>query len=928
VDVETLTFLFTDIEGSTALLRRVGEGLYAQLLADHHGLIRAVLAVHDGRELNTLGDGFFAAFSSPRECVAAVVQMQQVLDGHAWPGGERLRVRMGVHTGEASDTAVGPVGLDVHRAARVAAVAHGGQVLVSETAAALVRDGLPPGVALVDLGLHQLKDLGRPDQIFRVSVPGLQTEFPPLRTVASPAAAAVRTLPRDLGSFTGREPELARLLAEVAEGRGQRRIHVIDGMAGIGKTTLAVRAAHRLAPSFPDGQFFLALHAHTPGQHPVDPADALASLLMTAGVAQQEIPPGLEPRAGRWRDWVSGKKILLLLDDAAGHEQVRPLLPGTDDSLVLITSRRRLAAVEDAAVISLDVMRPDEAALLLGQLAGRADLAFEAGPAAEITRLCGYLPLAIGMLASQLRHHPARTAAELAARLAAASDRLSVMRAESLSVAAAFDLSYADLTEAQQRLFRRLGLVPGGDFDGYAAAALDDTSVESACRLLDDLYDHHLLAEPARGRYVLHDLLREHARSLAAAKEQDARSAACRLVNYYTHTATAACKHIATWTTSGGRPSPGHPPASSPPTATSEQAAAWLESERPNLRAAVNYAVAEAMPQHAVVIASAIGGFLRARGHWGLAADLYQTALTAARESGDLQGAAGALDELGLLQELTGEYAAATASLTQAADLFRELGDQCGQAYAINHLGLAEQDTGDYPAAAARHRSALALARDAGDQLAEAVSLIDLGLVQQSTGDYTAAIASYEQALPLVRSRGSAFDEADALCGLGTVHRMTGDYQAAADQQRQCLELFRYLGDRLGQAWALDELGLVQQQTGDYPAAATSIAEAIDLFRDLGNRRGLAMALNSLGELSARTSLSQAREHHAQALDIASELGARLEQARALEGTGRTFLPDHPEEAARHLRRALAIYEEIGAPGARRIRDALDDHGL
>jgi class 3 adenylate cyclase/tetratricopeptide (TPR) repeat protein len=927
-DVETLTFLFTDIEGSTALLRRVGEGLYEQLLSDHHGLIRSALAAHDGRELNTLGDGFFAAFSSPRACVAAVVQMQQVLEGHAWPGGERLRVRMGVHTGEASDTAVGPVGLDVHRAARVAAVAHGGQVLVSETAAALVRDTLPPGAALADLGVHQLKDLARPERIFQLSAPGIQAQFPRLRTLGNPAAAAVRTLPRDLGSFTGREPELAQVLADAAEGPPQARIRVIDGMAGIGKTTLAVRAAHRLAPAFPDGQFFVPLHAHTPGQRPVDAADALASLLMTAGVAEQQIPPGLEPRAGRWRDYVAGKRILLLLDDAAGHEQVRPLLPGTDESLVLITSRTRLTALEDAAVIGMDVMQPEEAAALLVRLAGRADLDSGVGPAAEISRLCGYLPLAIGMLASQLRHHPARTATETAADLAAASDRLAVMRAENRSVAAAFDLSYADLAAAEQRLFRRLGLVPGHDIDGYAAAALDDAGLESACRGLDELYDHHLITEPARGRYLLHDLLREHARALAAAEEQDARSAASRLVNYYAHTAATACKHIATWTIAGGRLPPGLPPASTPPIADSQQAAAWLESERSNLRAAANYA-AQAMPQHAIAIVTAMGGFLRARGYWDQAADLYQTALNAARECGDQAGAAGALDELGLLQQLTGDYVAATASLSQAVDLFRELGDRPGQAYALNHIGLVEQDAGAYPAAAARHRRALALARDAGDQLAEAVSLIDLGMVQQLTGDYPAATASYEEALPLVRSRASAFDEADALCQLGAVQRMTGDYLAAAARQRQALDLFRRLGDRLGQAWALDELGLIQQQTGDYAAAAANVAEAIGLFRDLGDRRGLAMALNSLGELSARTSAqSDTRRHHAEALNIASDLGALLEEARALEGVGRTYLHDNPKEAAWRLRRALAIYEEIGAPGAQRIRDALDDHGL
>ena len=192
-----------------------------------------------------------------------------------------------------------------------------------------------------------------------------------------------------------------------------------------------------------------------------DPADALASLLLTAGVAAQQIPPGLEARAGRWRDYVAGKKILLLLDDAAGHEQVRPLLPGTAGSLVLVTSRRRLTALEDAAVISLDTLSPGEAAALLARLAGRPDLGSGAGPAGEITRLCGYLPLAIGMLARQLRHHPARTGGGTGRRPGRGSrDRLAVMRAENLSVAAAFDLSYQDLTAGQQRLFRRLGLTP------------------------------------------------------------------------------------------------------------------------------------------------------------------------------------------------------------------------------------------------------------------------------------------------------------------------------------------------------------------------------------------------------------------------------------------------------------------------------------
>ena len=200
-------------------------------------------------------------------------------------------------------------------------------------------------------------------------------------------------------------------------------IHAIDGMAGIGKTTFAVHAAHRLAGAFPDGQFFLPLHAHTPGQRPVDPADALASLLLAAGVPAAQIPPGLEARAARWRDHMAGKKILLVLDDAAGHEQVRPLLPGTAGSLVLVTSRRRLAALEDATVISLDILAPGGGGRA-GPAGGPARGGATDTAVGEIARLCGYLPLAIGMLAGQLRHHPACTPAGLAADLAAAKDRL------------------------------------------------------------------------------------------------------------------------------------------------------------------------------------------------------------------------------------------------------------------------------------------------------------------------------------------------------------------------------------------------------------------------------------------------------------------------------------------------------------------------
>ena len=228
--VETFTFLFTDIEGSTGLVRRLGEDLYARLLADHHALIRSALAAHDGREVDTQGDAFFAVFSSPRACVAAAVEMQRALAAHPWPGGGHVWVRMGVHTGEASQTAAGLVGLDIHRAARVAAVGYGGQILVSEAAAALARDALPEGASLKDLGVHRLKDLGRPERIFQLQAAGLKATFPPLRSLGNPALA--NNLPAQLASFVGREKELAEVRALVASSR----LVTLTGAGGCGKT--------------------------------------------------------------------------------------------------------------------------------------------------------------------------------------------------------------------------------------------------------------------------------------------------------------------------------------------------------------------------------------------------------------------------------------------------------------------------------------------------------------------------------------------------------------------------------------------------------------------------------------------------------------------------------------------------------------------
>jgi tetratricopeptide (TPR) repeat protein len=375
------------------------------------------------------------------------------------------------------------------------------------------------------------------------------------------------------------------------------------------------------------------------------------------------------------------------------------------------------------------------------------------------------------------------------------------------------------------------------------------------------------------------------------------------------------------------RPPPSQPPAHTPRLCTHQQAAAWLETERPNLLAAADHAAAHGWTLHAVQIPAAIGDLLLIRGDWDQAAALHQTALTAAKRAGDRPGQAGALNHLGILHQLTGDFRAA-ASLAQAEELYRDLGDQPGQARTLTQLAFLRSQAGDYPAATAISRRALALACGSGDRLSRADALNCLGMVQQETGDYTAA-AALRQALALFRGLGYRLGEANALTDLGVVQQETADYPAAAASLRQALALFRGLGHRLGEAWALGGLGVVQQETGDYRAAAASFEQALKLYRDLGHHPGQAEALNRLGELASATSgTHEARECHARALAIARDFGVPVEEARALEGIGQAHLQDgNRAESSAHLHQALAIYQRIGSPGVWRVQQTLREHG-
>jgi tetratricopeptide (TPR) repeat protein/transcriptional regulator with XRE-family HTH domain len=740
----------------------------------------------------------------------------------------------------------------------------------------------------------------------------------PAETAAGGVAAATRTLPRDVASFTGRHEELRELVDAAAGADRVVSIYAIGGMAGVGKTAFAVHAAHRLAERFPAGQIFLPLHGHTPGQQPVDPGDALASLLLTIGVPAGQIPLGLEARTALWRDQLVSLRLLLVLDDAVGSEQVQPLLPGAGGSLVLVTSRRHLTALEDATAISLDTLAPGEAAALLVRLAARPGLSQDDAAVREIIRLCGYLPLAIGMLARQLHHHPAWSLAGRAAELAAERDRLELMATENVSVAAAFDLSYQDLADGQQLLFRRLGLHPGTEFDGYAAAALDGTGLAAARRGLEVLYDHYLLVEVAQGRYRMHDLIREHARALADRldSEHDQEQAVSRLLDYYQHTAGLAESLLARRTVPALAAGTTSTPV--PVLADREHALAWARAERASLLACLDHAVAAGQHARVVALTAGLAGLLRHDGPWADALSRHATALRAAQYLGDRLGQANALTDLGRVRLLTDDFAGAGRDLAEALDIYRDVGSQLGQANALNNLGDMRRLVGDYPAAARDLEEALGIYRDLGNRLGQANVLTNLGIMRRLTGDYPAAARDLEEGLGIYRDLGDHPGQTMALNNLGLIRRAMGDFPAATRDLAEALSLSRNASDRLDLANALTYLGTVRRLTGDFTGAARDLEEGLSIYRDIGNRSAEAEALNEAGTLyRVRGDLQQAASYHQQALDLAREVGIAWDEAHALAGLGRCALAaGHMAEAAGALRQALEIFQRIGAAEA------------
>ena len=696
------------------------------------------------------------------------------------------------------------------------------------------------------------------------------------RPLPAGIAAATRTLPRDIASFTGREAEIETILAAVtgAGAGGVADICAIDGMAGIGKTALAVHAAHRLADRFPDGQVFLQLHGHTPGHQPVDPADALASLLQASGVPSQSIPDGLEPRAGLWRGRLAGTRTLLVLDNAASSGQVAPLLPGDGGCLVLVTSRRHLGDLPGAvAPVLLDVPTPAQAAEMFTRLAPRA--AGSPGEVAEVVRLAGFLPLAISLLARLFARHQSWTLADLAAETRAS---LLTLTAEHESVAAAFEVSYRHLDPALQRMFCLLGLHPGAAIEAYAAAALAGTGPAGAAGLLDALHGEGLLTETGHRRYGLHDLLRRYARDHAAGMSGSGQAVEW-LLDYYQHTAARADALITVYTQPGPPPPLPAELLAAPDLQDANQALAWVRADRASLLACLDAAARAGQDARVIALTAGIAGLLR----------------------------------------LDGPFPNAVTRHTAAAQAASRLDDRLGQANALTDLGSVRWRMGDYPGAAQALEQALGIYRDIGNRLGQANALLNLGNTQQKTGDYPGAAQALEQALEIYRDIGDRRGQANALCDLGHRPWTTGDNPSAAQALEQALGICRDLGYRSGEAHALYCLGLARRSTGDYPGAAQALEQALEIYSDIGNRTGEATTLNEWGTLHRISGdVTQAEGCHQQALELARAIPSTWDEAHALAGLGRCAMTGgHAIQAEDLLRQALETFQRIGAAEAR-----------
>lgn len=750
------------------------------------------------------------------------------------------------------------------------------------------------------------------------------------------AAAVVRVqdrLPPDLAGFTGRTTELDRLCHVLSHSQRNddamatsaiSAISAIEGMAGVGKTQLAIHAGHLLIREHRFTRaFFVDLRGFhpDPARPPADPAAVLDGFLRLLGVPAQRIPHDLRARAAAYRDRLAGTRTLLVLDNAADVDQVRPLLPEVPGCLTLITSRRALSDLPAATHLVVNVFAADEAVRYLAQAASHVPMGDDPAAAARIARRCGYLPLALDLTAGHMRTTPDWTLTDHADRL----DERHHQRRLDTGVELALDLSYHHLPADQRRLLRMLALHPGQDSDVYAAAALTDADLDTTRTQLDHLCRDHLLHQSASGRYTFHDLVRAYATTRAhdEVRPADRRAALTRLFDHYLALAATAMDtlhpaqaHLRPRISPAGTPAPD--------LIDPDAARAWLDVERPTLVTVAAYTAAHGWPTHTIRLSRVLYRYF-AGGHNSEAVAVHSHAHQAARHTGDFAEQAHALTDLGVAHLWVGRYQAAAEHFAEALRLFGQVGDGYGQARTQTNLGVAEQRLGHYRTAATHFAQARTLHLRAGDQVGQARALTNLGDVELRLGHYRKAAKHLDQALALYRQTGDRAGAAVSLANLAEVDTRSGRHEAAAKRLAQALDLFRRAGHRNGEAWTLDGLGTLHTNLGQPAEAIGYHQQALTILRVTGDRHGEAWALNGLGEATlAAGHPADAVAHHTAAHAVAADIGARDQQARAHAGLGNAHRRlDRPDQARDSYRDALVLYADLGTPEADQIRTRL-----
>jgi DNA-binding SARP family transcriptional activator/Tfp pilus assembly protein PilF len=697
---------------------------------------------------------------------------------------------------------------------------------------------------LVDeIGIEPGPGLRELNQRIRRSDPGLLLRPPP----AGPAAAGGRdqrarpmTLPTAVPGFTGRERELEVLSGMARRPGGPVLITAIGGTAGVGKTALAVQWARRAAAEFPDGQLYVNLRGFGPAE-PLPPAEALRGFLDALQVPATQIPADLNGQQALYRTLLDRRRVLILLDNARDPEQVRPLLPVSPTSVVLVTSRDELAgliAADGARPITLDVLSDAEAYRLMAERIGAARLAAEPAAARELIALCARLPLALAITAARAVAHPCFTLAALAAELRDAHGRLDALSTgeDATDVRAVLSWSYRQLSPRPARMFRLLGLHPGPDITASAAASLAGLDPPEAADQLRELAHRHLLAEPAPGRYAFHDLLHAYAAEQAATTDSqaDRDTAVHRMLDHYLHTAHAAAVLI----------KPGRQPLDLGPAEAGtapevlggdERAMDWLAAERRVLLAAVAIAFNSGFDTCAWQLAHVICDFLERRGRWDECKMIQQTAVAAAARIGDAAGQAASLRYLAAAEVLLGDYDQARTHLTDCIRLNQQLGDRVGEAYAYHDLGALDDSQGRHAAALGCYEHALALHSAAGHRVGRGLVMNAIGWTHAMRGDYLSARTSCRRALVLLREAGHRYAEAHTLDSLGYVEHHLGHLPEAVKRYQQSIGLFRQLGARLSEAETLARLGDTRRAAGHTDAARDAWSRALEILDDLSH---------------------------------------------------------------------------------------------